>query len=87
MTAPLPAPAPVQARMHHDLLTLAYPAITITCHHHTWRKPRWEVVRKNNADPGLYTIVTPDLDELAAVLAATITITIPPAPPVREANP
>jgi DMSO/TMAO reductase YedYZ heme-binding membrane subunit len=73
MTAPLPAPSPVQDRLQHDLLTLAYPAFTITCHHHTWRKPRWEAVRKNTADPGLYAIVTPDLAELAAALAATIT--------------
>jgi len=87
MTGPLPAPAPVQDRLHHDLLILAYPAFTITRQTCTWRKPRWEAVRKNTADPGLYAVITPDLDELAAVLAATITVTTPPAPPAREANP
>jgi hypothetical protein len=68
-------------RLHHDLLTLAYPAFTITCHHHTWRRPRWEAIRKNTAEPGLYAAITPDLDELAATLAATITARPAPTPP------
>jgi hypothetical protein len=55
------------------LLTIAYPAFTITCHPHGWRQPRWEAVRKNSAHPGLYALITPDLDELRATLAATIT--------------
>jgi hypothetical protein len=38
------------------LLTIAYPAFTITCHPHGSRTPRWEAVRKNAADPGLYAI-------------------------------
>jgi hypothetical protein len=78
---PTPAAGPVQDRLHHDLLTLAYPAFTITRHPCTWRRPRWEAVRKNTTEPGLYAVITPDLDELATVLAATITITTQAAPP------
>jgi hypothetical protein len=79
--------SPVRDRLHHDLLILAYPAFTITCHHYTWRRPRWEAVRKNTAEPGLYAVVTPDLGELADVLAATITITTQTAKPEADPRP
>lgn len=35
------------------------------------RRRRWAAVRKNGADPGLYAVVTADLDGLAAALAGT----------------
>jgi hypothetical protein len=79
MTPTPPAPSPVRDRLHHDLLTIAYPQFTITRHHQPWRWPRWEAVRKDAREPGLYAAITPDLDELAAVLAATITVTAQPA--------
>ena len=83
-----PVPGPMRDRLRHDLLTLAYPAFTITCQHYTWRKPRWEAVRKNPREPGLYAAITPDMDELRAVLAATATPGSQarppePGPPVR----
>ena len=85
MTPTPPASSPLADQVHRDLLTLAYPAFTITGHQYTWRRPRWEAVRKNTAEPGLYAVVTPDLGELADVLAATITITTQTAKP--EAGP
>jgi hypothetical protein len=63
-------PNPGLDAVHLSLLTLAYPAFIITRQHCTWRRPRWEIVRKNPADPGLYAVITPDLDELRAILAA-----------------
>jgi hypothetical protein len=53
------------------LLRIAYPQFWF------WRfarggrhRLRWTAVRKNGADPGLYAVVTADLSELAAALAA-----------------
>jgi hypothetical protein len=74
--APDPAsPQAVRDHVHQDLLTIAYPAFRITRHDGTCRPSRWEAVRKNPVDPGLYAVITPDLDEIRAVLAATITVT------------
>jgi hypothetical protein len=66
-------PNPGLDDVHLSLLTMAYPAFTITRQHYAWRKPRWEIVRKNPQDPGLYAAITPDLDELRAILDATVT--------------
>jgi hypothetical protein len=82
-----PTRDPERDHLHHDLLTIAYPAFTITRQHYTWRNPRWEAVRKNPAAPGLYAVITPDLDELSAVLAATITIKAGPGARVRPPDP
>jgi hypothetical protein len=68
---PLPGPPAAPDDTSLALLTITYPAFTITCHTYGWRQPRWQAVRKNPADPGLYAIITPDLDELHATLAAT----------------
>lgn len=57
--------------MDLSLLAIAFPAFTITCHPNGWREPRWEAVRRNPADPGLYAAITPDLAELHAILATT----------------
>jgi hypothetical protein len=57
--------------MDLTLLMTAFPAFTITCYPHGWREPRWEAVRRNPADPGLYAVITPDLAELHAILATT----------------
>jgi hypothetical protein len=78
---------PTRDHLHHDLLTIAYPAFTITRQHYTWRKPRWEAVRKNPAATGLYAVITPDLDELSAALAVTITIKAEPGPRATPPEP
>ena len=86
-TPGLPAPGPVRDHLHQNLLTIAYPAFTITRQHYAWRQPRWEAIRKNPAEPGLYAAITPDIDELRAVLAATITTTAPPGTRARPPGP
>jgi hypothetical protein len=89
MTSPPgpPAPGPLRDHQHQHQLTSAYPAFAITRQHYTWRKPRWEAVRKNPREPGLYAAITPDVDELRAVLAATITTTTRPGPQERPPEP
>lgn len=69
MTTPIP-PAASRLKMDLSLLVAAFPAYTFTCHPHGWRGPRWEAVRRNPADPGLYALITADLSELHAILTA-----------------
>jgi hypothetical protein len=52
-----------------QLLTLAYPEFTIGQSERGRNGPAWAAIRKDPAQPGLYAIVTPDLDELREVLA------------------
>lgn len=73
--------------VHLSLLTLAYPAFTITRQHYTWRRPRWEIVRKNPGEPGLYAVITPDLEELRAILAANVTTQAAPRSAAAPAAP
>jgi hypothetical protein len=54
--------------MNLALLVVAYPAFKFSWYLHPSREPRWAAVRKNAADPGLYAVVTPDLNELHAAL-------------------
>jgi hypothetical protein len=51
------------------LLALTYPAFRIGLEPGRSHRPRWSAVRKHRAAPGLYAVITPDLDELHAVLA------------------
>jgi hypothetical protein len=84
MTPTPPASSPLADQVHRDLLTLAYPAFTITRQHYTWRRPRWEAIRKDPAASGLYAVITPDLDELAAALAAITTTASAVSPATRS---
>jgi hypothetical protein len=81
------AASPIRGHLQQHELTSAYPAFAITRQHYTWRKPRWEAVRKNPREPGLYAAITPDVDELRAVLAAAIRPgpqERPPGPPAES---
>jgi hypothetical protein len=51
------------------LLALAYPEFSIGQSSRGRHGPTWTVIRKDPTQPGLYAVVTPDLDELRAVLA------------------
>jgi hypothetical protein len=70
MTAPSPASMPVPREVRPDQLAVTYPAFAITCQPRGWRGVQWEAIRKNGAEPGLYAVITADLAELGAVLAA-----------------
>jgi hypothetical protein len=52
------------------MLAAAYPAFQISLEPRGSHQLRWAAVRKKATDQGLYAVVTPDLDELHAVLAA-----------------
>jgi hypothetical protein len=51
-------------------LTAAYPEFRISLEPRGWPELRWAAVRTRAADPGLYAVITPDLGELHAILAA-----------------
>jgi hypothetical protein len=53
-----------------SFLTAAFPEFTITCQPRGWRETQWEAVRKHSTHPGLYAVVSSDLSELLAILAA-----------------
>jgi hypothetical protein len=52
------------------MLTVTYPEFRISLEPHGWDGLRWAAVRTKGADPGLYAVITPDLGEPHAVLAA-----------------
>lgn len=66
------------------LLQIAYPQFWFWRFARGGRRLRWAAVRKNGADPGLYTMVTADLDELAAALAADAGPAVGPHPQYAE---
>jgi hypothetical protein len=82
-TAPGPDdPAAARHDVHLALLTISYPAFTITRQHYASRRPRWEIIRKNPQEPGLYALITPDLAEARVILAANAQAYPPePGPP------
>jgi hypothetical protein len=80
MTLPVMPASPSDLDL--PMLAVAFPAFTITCHPHGWREPRWEAVRKQSAEPGLYAVVTPDQAELLTILTAAQSAWPPePGPP------
>jgi len=51
------------------LLAIAYPQFRFSQHTRPRDpRPRWELVRKNAARPGLYALITADLNEMHAAL-------------------
>ena len=57
--------------MNLGLLMIAYPQFAVTALAWPGRSRwRWQVVRRNAADPGLYAIITPDLTEAYQAIAA-----------------
>jgi hypothetical protein len=61
----------------------AHPVFKVSLIPH-WTRPRWELVRRNGADPGLYCLITADLNEVVAVLA---TAGAEPADPGPDTGP
>jgi hypothetical protein len=59
-------------QMSLAMLAVSYPEFRITLEPHGWHELRWAAVRVTAADPGLYAVITPDLGELRAVLAAAV---------------
>jgi hypothetical protein len=70
------------------LLMLAYPQFVITAVPGR-RRVRWEVVRRNSADPGLYAVITDSLAEAYTAMAvdASSVVSLPPASRPRETQP
>ncbi|HUC57973.1 MAG TPA: hypothetical protein VMA95_11265, partial [Streptosporangiaceae bacterium] len=57
--------------MNLILLTIAHPNFRITVEDRWfWRRPRYQAVRANPAEPGLYCLITTDPDELNDALTA-----------------
>jgi hypothetical protein len=81
MTIPDPA-VPGTDEMNLGLLAIAYPQFAISALP-GGRRLRWQVVRRNATDPGLYAIITPDLTEAYQAMAADA----PPAACPEEARP
>lgn len=61
----------------------AHPVFKVSLSPH-WTRPRWEIVRRNGADPGLYCLITADLNEVVAALA---TAGVEPADPGPDTGP
>jgi hypothetical protein len=81
-TAAPPGPGASQAgELDMGMLMLAYPQFAITAIPGR-RRVRREIVRRNSADPGLYAVITDDLAEAYAALAADA----PPAACLPPAN-
>jgi hypothetical protein len=74
--------------MNLALLVIAYPQFAITAIPGR-RRPRWEVVRRNSADPGLYAIITDNLTEAYQAMAADAppAIPLPPAASLQQVRP
>jgi hypothetical protein len=77
------------AEMTLAMLAIAHPGFRVTMQaRRYWRSPRFEAVRRNGAEPGLYAVITSDADELHAALTADAARTrfAEPAPPLRGAQ-
>ncbi len=75
--------------MNLGLLMIAYPQFAVTALAWPGRSRwRWQVIRRNPADPGLYAIITPDLTEAYQAMAADSPPVVPaPAATLTQARP
>jgi hypothetical protein len=64
----------------------AHPVFKVSLSPH-WTRPRWELVRRNGADPGLYCLITADLNEVVAALTAAETEPAGPGPDTGPGKP
>jgi len=82
----VPGDAATAADADEMNLTLAQIAahsdFTVSYHAHRTR-PRWELRRKNGAEPGLYCLITDDISELAAAFTSLR----PPTEPAQTHTP